>query len=214
MACFAIPMVVACGGEGEAGLVLDRLDNGGDTSGPVRFDGEILVYEDDVQELRAGIESADTLTEKRDLVEDYLTRRDRIKCILEDIDAASDDGREIRCGVWVLVEEDDVPRLLEEVGGVESGLAQRDFLAGYLQEWRQKKRVDAVMNTLSQKRIPLFGKLTDLIHRFPVVSDGEVLVPWRDRSDLRSQFLALSTEAAKKELVEKYLDQGSSLLSE
>ena len=212
MVFLAIPMVVACGGEGEVGLVLDRLDTAGRLSEPVRSDDNILVYEEDVRGLQEEIDSANTLSEKRALAKDYLTRRDRIRCMLDDIEGASLEGREIRCGGWVLVEEEDVPRLLEEVSGVGSGPAERDFLAGYLQEWRQKKRVDVVMNTLSQKRIPLFGKLTDLIHRFPIVSDGEVLVPWKDRSNLREQFLALSTEAARQELVEKYLDQGSSLL--
>ena len=214
LAFLIILMAAACGGEGEAGLVLERLENVGPLSAPVKSAGDILVYEEDVPGLRAEIDSVSTLLERRDLVEAYLTRRDRIRCILEDVEKASEEGREIRCGLWVLVEEEEVPRLLEEVGGVGSGAAQRDFLAGYLHEWKQKKRVSAVMNNLAQKRIPVFGKLTDLIHRFPIVSDGEMLVPWKDRSDLRKQLLSLSTEEARRDMVEEYLDQRSRLLSD
>ena len=55
--------------------------------------------------------------------------------------------------------------------------------------------------------IPLFGILLKSIHRFPILYEGDELVPRKDIAILLDQHRVLDTDDAKRALVTEYLDR-------
>ena len=193
--------------KGETDFILEQA---GTQAGAIEFEGEVLVYAEDVPGLFVEISSVDTLSERRDVVAAYLTRQERVDCILEDIEQAVEDEQKISCKGDVLVEEEDVPGLQDEISARGSEPAQRAFLGSHVYQWGETKRVDVLLDSLSQKEnvkgIPLLGTVLDSIHRFPIMHEGEVLASREDVSRLLAQFSVLSTEKAKRDLVEDFLN--------
>ena len=103
------------------------------------------------------------------------------------------------------------PEMLEEVSIREGELARRDYLAGYLRFWDEIQRIDRVEESLGQikrtKAIPLFGALVNTIHRFPILYEGDELVPKKDVSGLLDKYSVLNTDEARRAMVMEYLER-------
>ncbi|MBI2855550.1 MAG: hypothetical protein HYX93_01735 [Chloroflexi bacterium] len=193
------------------------LEQAGKLVGQVDLEDETLVYPEDTPELLASIRSAPTLADKKDVISDYLKIQNRTDCILKKIEGSAKDDVEISCEGKVLVETKDeyglmgVHSLWKEIQPRESERAKREYLATYLHQWADIRRVDHVVESLGQMKrtrsIPLFGKLVNTIHRFPIMFEGDELVPTSDISSLLDQFRSLSTEDARRDLAERYLNK-------
>ena len=216
----ATAMVGACVGaefQEETDSILERLGQASAPTGSIELDGEVLVYAPDLPDLAIDVRAVADEEGKREVVEEYLTMQERIDCILEDIEQAADDDTDLNCQGKNLVKKQGkhgllgVSELLEEVTSRASEPATREYLAGYLRYWDEVQRIDRVEDSLSQMKrtraIPLFGRVVNTIHRFPIMYEGDILVPKKDLSMLQDEFRSLSTEDARRDLVEEYLNR-------
>ena len=114
------------------------------------LEGKTLVYAADLPDLFNDIRSVELEPDKKDLVKEYLTLQERISCIVDDMEEASQNDMTIRCQGKVLVEKEGkhgllgVSEILEEVNSREGEVAKRDYLDGYLLFWIQIQRIDRV----------------------------------------------------------------------
>lgn len=179
------------------------------------LEGKTLVYAADLPDLFNDIRSVELEPDKKDLVKEYLTLQERISCIVDDMEEASQNDMAIRCQGKVLVEKEGkhgllgVSEILEEVNSREGEVAKRDYLDGYLLFWIQIQRIDRVEESLGQikrtKSIPLFGKLVNAIHTFPILYEGDELVPNEDIPGLLDKYNTLDTDEARRTMVTEYL---------
>ena len=201
-----------------ADLVLEELSNTSAPAGAIKNpDGETLVYAVDLPDLVVNIRSVQLDKDKKDVVKDYLTLQERIDCILDDVEESAENDTTIRCQGKVLVEEEGedgllgVSDILEVLNGIDGELAKRDYLDGYLDFWDEIQRINRVEDSLGQmkrtKSIPLFGTLVNAIHRFPILYEGDELVPRRDVPDLLIKYGALNTDDARRMMVMEYLER-------
>ena len=200
-----------------ADFILEELSKTSAPAGSIELEGETLVYAADLPDLVSSIRSVQLESDKKELVKDYLTQRERIDCILDDVEEAAQDDTTIRCQGKVLVEKKGehgllgISEMLEEVNTREGEVTQRDYLAGYLLFWDEIQRIDRVEESLAQikrtKSIPLFGPLVNAIHRFPILYEGDELVPRKDISGLLDQYRALNTDEARRAMVMEYLER-------
>ena len=200
-----------------ADFVLEELSKTSAPAGSIKLEGDTLVYAADLPYLVSSIRSVQLESDQKDLVKEYLTLQERIDCILDDVEEAADNNTTIRCLGKILVEKKadhgllSTPEMLEEVSIREGELARRDYLAGYLRFWDEIQRINRVHESLGQiKRtnsIPLFGSLVNAIHRFPILYEGDELVPRKDIPDLLDKFRALNTDDARRAMVKEYLER-------
>jgi hypothetical protein len=200
-----------------ADLILEELDGSSSPTGSIEFEGETLVYQPDLPDLAGRVRSVSLVEDKKDLVVEYLVLQERIDCILNRVEEALENGTTIQCQGKVLVWETGegglmgVSELLEEIGAREGAPAQRDYLTGYLAFWDEVQRIDRVVESLGQiqrsNSIPLFGALVKAIHRFPVLYEGDELVPTEDIPALLDQYRARDTDEARRDLVMEYLER-------
>ena len=200
-----------------ADFVLVELSNTSAPTGAIKLEGETLVYATDLPDLASRVRSAQLDSNRTDLVKDYLMLQERIDCILDDAEEAADNDTSIRCQGKILVEEHGehgllgVSEMLDEIEAREGQLAQREYLATYLRRWEEVQRIDRVEESLGQLKrtssIPLFGTFVNTIHRFPILFEGDELVPRRDIPDLLDRYRALDTDAARRTMVMEYLER-------
>ena len=200
-----------------AELVLDELDASSAPSGPIESEGEILVYSDDLPDLVSGVRSVNPRESKLEIVRDYLTLQERIDCILDNVEQAAQDDTTIQCQGKVLVWEEGehgllgVDQIMEEVEARDGGPPQRAYLADYLAFWDEVQRIERVVESLGQMQrsnsIPLFGALLKSIHRFPILYEGDELVPYSDVPGLLEQYRARDTDDARRAMVMEYLER-------
>ena len=200
-----------------ADLVLEEMDRSPAPAGPIEFEGETLVYTADLPDLVSQIRSVNLTPDKKDLVMDYLTLQARIDCVLDEVEQAAEDDTAIQCKGKVLVDKNGEHGLLgisemrEEIVARTGGPAKRDYLTGYLVFWDEVQRIDRVEESLGQiKRsnaIPLFGTLLKAIHNFPILYEGDELVPKKDIPNLLDQYRARDTDDARRTLVREYLSR-------
>lgn len=199
----------------ETDLVLETVGQSSTDAGAIEIEGEVVVYSADVAALAGAVRAAAEESDKREVIKDYLTTQERINCVIEDLQKAVDDNKPLNCKGKALVEKKGehglmgVADLLEEVASKGSDSAKREYLLGYLEYWDRVQRVDRVTESLSQmkrtKAIPLFGKLVNTIHRFPIMYEGDILVPKKDLNMLLDEFGNLSTDDDRRQLAEDYL---------
>ena len=204
----------ACAGEElgtEADFVIEELERTGTIAQPTVFDDQILVYSEDASNLLTEVNSLDNLSDKRDLIRDYLKKQARVDCILDDIEDAVADETAVKCSGHELVEKEDVAQLLDDIDAQGGDVVKRQFLGDYVAQWVVDQRLDSVMEALSQikntKAIPLFGPILHKMHDFPILFEGSVLVPKKDIPDLLKQYSALSIKEERQDLVRGYLSQ-------
>ena len=200
-----------------ADLVLEEMAKSSAPAGSIEVEGETLVYSADLPDLVSDIRSVNLETDQKDLVIDYLTLQERIDCILDDIEVASDDNTTIRCQGKVLVDKEGdhglpgTSDILEEIKSRDGGPAKRDYLTAYLGRWDEIQQINRVEESLAQiirsNAIPVFGTLIKTIHQFPILYEGEELVPKKDISNLLDQYRARDTDAARRALVMEYLER-------
>ena len=200
-----------------AELVLAEMDASSAPSGPIEAEGEVLVYSDDLPDLVSSVRSVDLRESKLELVRDYLTLQERIDCILDNVGQAAQDDTTIQCQGKVLVWEEGengllgVSQILDEVTARDGGPPQRAYLADYLAFWDEVQRIERVVESLGQMQrsnsIPLFGALLKSIHRFPILYEGDELVPYSDVPGLLEQYRARDTDDARRAMVMEYLER-------
>ena len=200
-----------------ADLILEELDGSSAPAGSIELEGETLVYQGDLPDLTGRVRSVSRIEDKKDLVMDYLTLQERIDCILDGVEEAVENGTTIQCQGKVLVWEMGegglmgVSELLEEIGAREGAPARRDYLTAYLAFWDEVQRIERVVESLGQMQrsnaIPLFGSLVKAIHRFPILYEGDELVPTEDIPALLDQYRVRDTDEARRDLVMEYLER-------
>ena len=200
-----------------AELVLAQIESSTAPAGSIESEGRVLVYSDDLPDLVSSVRSIEPREEKLDQVMDYLSLQERIDCIIEDVEEAAEESTTIQCQGKVLVWKEGergllgVSQMLEEIRARDGGPSQRDYLTGYLNFWDDVQRIDRVLESLGQTQrsnsIPLFGALLKSIHRFPILYEGDELVPYSDVPGLLEQYRARDTEEARRDLVSEYLQR-------
>ncbi|MDA0988377.1 MAG: hypothetical protein O2783_04475 [Chloroflexi bacterium] len=198
-----------------ADFILQELDNSSAPAGAIELEGETLVYSADLPDLVSRVRSVSLASDKKDVVIDYLVLQERINCILDKVEEAAADVTTVQCHGKVLVDKIGehgllgISEILEEFNARQSEPAKRDYLVGYLSFWDEVERVNRVEESLGQMKrsnaIPLFGMLLKTIHRFPILYEGDELVPKKDIPKLLDQYRPLDTDEARRALVTEYL---------
>ena len=201
----------------ETDFILAELEKDSAPSGPLTFNEEVIVYAPDVPDLLADVRSAPVEADKRDAVADYLTQQDRIDCILEDIEESAESDTDVACQGTILVKKeatDEMPGVNDVLEGIntrEDEPTQRGYLSDYINMWRSNQRIDRVGESLEQmkrtKGIPVFGALVTAIHNFPIMYEGEILVPKDEIPDLIDEYHSYDTDDARRRVVSDYLDR-------
>ena len=216
----ALALSVACVAEEygeETDFILAELGKDSAPSGPLTLDDEVLVYAPDVPDLLADVRSAPLEADKREAVADYLTRQGRIDCILEDIEESAESRTDVACQGTILVKKDatdEMPGVTEVLEGIntrEDEPTKRGYLSDYIGTWTSNQRIERVGESLEQmkrtKGIPVFGTLVTAIHNFPIMYEGEVLVPEEDISSLIDEYHSYDTDDARRRVVSDYLNR-------
>ena len=201
----------------ETDFILAELAKDSAPSGPLTFNDEVVVYAPDVPDLLADVRSASLEEDKREVVSDYLTKQGRIDCILEDIAESSEDDTDVACQGTILVKreaEDGLPGLaevLESINTREDEPTKRGYLSDYITNWTSNQRIERVGESLEQMKrtrdIPVFGALVTSIHNFPIMFEGEVLVPQEQIADLIDEYHSYDTDDARRRVVSDYLSR-------
>ena len=201
----------------ETDYILGELAKDSAPSGPLTFDDEVIVYAPDVPDLLADVRSAPVEADKRGVVSDYLTQQDRIDCILDDIEESAENQTDVACQGTILVKKvatDDLPgvtEVLDSINTREDEPTKRGYLSDYISTWTSNQRIERVGESLEQmkrtKGIPVFGALVTAIHNFPIMFEGEVLVPQEDISDLIDEYHSYDTDDARRRVVSDYLNR-------
>lgn len=201
----------------ETDFILAELEKDSAPSGPLSFNDEVIVYAPDVPDLLADVRSAPVEADKREVVADYLTQQGRIDCILEDIEESAENDTDVACQGTILVKKkatDELPGVTEVLEGIntrEDDPTKRGYLSDYITTWTANQRIDRVGESLEQmkrtKGIPVFGALVSSIHRFPIMYEGEILVPQEDISELTDEYHSYDTDDARKRVVSDYLNR-------
>ena len=178
---------------------------------------EVIVYSADVADLLADVRSAQLEADKREVVGDYLTRQGRIDCILKNIEESAENNTDLACQGTILVQEEGkhgLPGVTEVQEGIntrEDEPSQRGYLSDYIYTWGENQRIERVGESLEQmkrtKGIPLFGALVSAIHNFPIMYEGNILVPEEDIQDLIDEYHSHDTEEARRQTVSDYLNR-------
>ncbi|MBI4282035.1 MAG: hypothetical protein HY672_00910 [Chloroflexi bacterium] len=200
-----------------ANYVLGEMEKASTPAGPIELEGKTLVHAADLPDLVSKVNSVSQESDKIIVVRKYLIFQDRIDCILDGVEDAALNDKTIKCEGKVLVEKKGeqgllgVSEMLEAVNTRENELAKREYLTDYLDRWDELQQIKHVEESLAQMKrtnaIPVFGPMVRAIHRFPIMYEGEELVPKKDVSDLLDQFRALNTDEARRALVAQYLEK-------
>jgi hypothetical protein len=200
-----------------ADFILQEVDNSSAPAGAIELEGETLVHAVDMPDLVSKVLSVSLEADKKDVVMDYLILQERIDCILDKVEEAVASVTTVQCNGKVMVDKIGehgllgVSQLVEAFDARPSEMDKRDYLVGYLSFWDEIQRVSRVEESLAQMKrsnaIPLFGILLKSIHRFPILYEGDELVPRKDIAILLDQHRVLDTDDAKRALVTEYLDR-------
>ncbi len=182
---------------------------------------EIVVYSSDIEALNQTLSSASNREDKVDLTTKYLRDRKRVDCILDGFETAIKEGTDISCSGVVTVESNQrnglksVSTLSESIISNDKNNGEaRKVLYDYLAIWSTVKKVDRVKESLEQmersRAIPLFGSLVKSIHKFPILFEGDEMVPASEIDNLLDGFKD-TPEDQKRTLVENYLKDNNIL---
>ena len=180
---------------------------------------EIVVYAVDIESLGQSLSLATNQEDKIDAATKYIRNRNRIDCILDGIQDAITENTDISCSGVVTVESSardglESESMLSEAIEDTSNSEARYILSGYLEIWSTVKKVDRVKESLEQmersRAIPLFGSLVESIHKFPILFEGNEMVPASDIDELLVQFKT-TPEDQKRNMVQSYLKNNNVL---
>ena len=200
----------------ETDYILGEFGKDSAPSGPLAYDGELIVYSSDVPDLLADVRSETLEVDKRDVVGDYLTQQDRIDCILEKLAEAAENDTDLGCQGTILVRKEGkhglpaLTEVLESINTREDEPTKRGYLSDYIDTWSEYQRVERVGEGLEQikrtSEIPVFGSLVSAMHNFPIMYEGNVLVPQEDISVLIDEYHSYDAEEARRQTVTDYLN--------
>ena len=218
LAAAVCALLAGCVGEEyekETGAIIARLDETPDSQEQIEFNGELIVHSTDVLWLSKEVQGATSYVDRRDIIVLYLQSNKNIKCILDEIQHAATEETNLNCGGKALVEKSGkhgmlgVTGLLDGLNTRESTPAKREFLMEYLDSWGRVQRISRVVASLGQitrtRALPVLGTISRKIHNFPILYEGDVLVPTEDVPLLIDQVSVVDTEDAKRNLVANYL---------
>ena len=203
----------------ETDYILAELGKDSAPSGPLSFgeDDEVIVYSADVPDLLADIRSAPLEADKREVVSDYLTLQSRVDCILEGIEESAEENSDLACQGTILVQDvgehglPGVADIMDAINTREDEPTKRGYLSDYIGTWSENQRIERVGESLEQMKrtsgIPLFGALVSAIHNFPIMYEGEILVPEEDIPGLIDDYHDHDTDEARRQTVSDYLSQ-------
>jgi len=201
----------------DTSFVLAEISTSPGNTGSITLEGRTVVHSANLPDLTNEVRSMNTEPEKNALVLEYLILQERIDCIIDGVVEAAENDVTVRCQGKVLVDEVGengllgVSEMLETVNSMDSGVAKREYLTRYMNTWHDVKRVNRVNESLAQMErtnaIPIFGSLVRAIHNFPILYEGDELVPKEEITGLLSQFSARDTDKAKRIFVKEYLER-------
>ena len=213
--CATVAGCVAEEYENETGTIITRLNEAPDSSEQIKFEGELVVHSTDVLRLSNEVQGATSESERKDIVAEYLKSNENIQCILDDIQLAANEEKDLNCGGNTLVSTSGgngllgITDMVESLNTRESVAAKRELLIEYLDSWGKVQRVSRVVDSLDQisrtHALPILGSISRKIHNFPILYEGDVLVPTGDIPSLLEQFEITDAKDAKRNLVTSYL---------
>ena len=213
--CATVAGCVAEEYEKETGIIITKLIEAPDSSEQIKFDDELVVHSTDVIQLSEEVRRATSESERRGIVADYLKSNENIKCILDEIQQALIEEKDLNCGGkrFVATSAENgllgVADMADHLTTTESVVTKREFLIEYLDNWGKVQRVSRVVDSLNQiartHALPILGNISRRIHNFPILYEGEVLVPTEDIASLLDQFEMTDSKDTKRNLVTSYL---------
>ena len=193
------------------------LAQSGELSGEVTFDNRILVYQEDADTLLGNIKAASDSSQKSKIVRSYIETTEEISCILEKIEVSVKERVPVNCDGKVLVSVDNenrIPGVMDldkAVQSLASVMSKRELLRSYVAQVEEVDRINRVLENLGQidrtHRIPLFGNVVEALYEFPILVDGQELVPSDHISVLLGEYRAAENKSARRDMVKNYLHQ-------
>ena len=201
----------------QADYILNNAQQLEGTGESIEYNEEILIYKTDISQLFLDLDPLETLSEKKSLIGDYIVLNGRLNCILDNISVSKQDSSNVRCQGDTLVEFESqnglpgVEKIFDMLSTEKDTAAKRTSLSAYLENWTKVQMINRVEKSLSQiertKEIPLLGILLNNIHDFPIMYEGDVLVPKQDIDGLLEESAKQKTHADQRSILKKYLDQ-------
>lgn len=193
------------------------LAQSGELSGEVTFDNRILVYQEDADTLLGNIKAASDSSHKNKIVRNYIKATGEIACILDKIEVSVKEKVPINCNGEILVSVDNENRIPGVIGldkavqPLASVVSKRELLRSYVAQIEEADRINRVLESLGQidrtHRIPLFGNVVEALHEFPILIDGQELVPADHIPVLLGEYRATGDRSALRDMVKNYLHQ-------
>ena len=215
LVCATVAGCVAEEYEKETDAIIARLQEAPSSSEQIKFDGELVVHSSDILQLSDAVQSATSESERKDIIAEYLKSNENINCILDEIQQALTEETDLNCGGKALVStsgENGLPSvsdIVEDLNKRENVADKREFLIEYLNNWGKVQRVSRVVESLDQigrtHALPILGTISRRIHNFPILYEGDILVPTSDIPSLLEQFEVTDAKDAKRNLVTSYL---------
>ena len=196
--------------------VLSHIDSAVTSTNDIEYQNSVLINAHEVNYLADDLNKAENRAQKESIVENYITINQRISCIEDNIENSTSDNTSVDCKGDKLVYEVDqdglpgVKSLYDRVTGTDSEHNKRQMLRTYLEEWEYVQRIVRVEKSLHQNKrtheIILLGGLLKKIHKFPIMYEGEILVPTADMENLMQDFVTSANEEDQRNLVIEYLN--------
>ncbi|MQF99133.1 MAG: hypothetical protein FI729_06425 [SAR202 cluster bacterium] len=196
--------------------VLSNIDSAVTSTNDIEYQNSVLVNAHELNDLADDLDKAETRTEQQSLVKNYITINQRISCIEDNIENSLSDKTSVECQGDKLVssvDQDGLPgvnTLHDSISGADSEHNKRQILRTYLQDWEYVQRIVRVEKSLHQNKrtheIILLGGLLKRIHQFPIMYEGEILVPTADMEDLMQDFVTSANKEEQRNLVIEYLN--------
>ena len=198
--------------------VLSNIDSAVTSTNDIEYQNSVLINAHEVNYLADDLNNAENRTEQESLVKNYITINQRISCIEDNIKNSSTDKTSVECQGDKLVSSVDqnglpgVNALYDRVSGADSAHNKRQILRTYLKDWEYVQRIVRVEKSLDQNKrtheIILLGGLLKKIHKFPIMYEGEILVPTADMENLMQDFVTSANKKDQRNLVIRYLNGG------
>ncbi len=199
----------------EALYVLEQLQQSGAPIADIEFQNKTLVSSTDIASLKESVSAAQDQSESQMLIRRHINKQERIECILDEIETAYSENSDIRCSGLTLVEHvgskglTGVSDIYEYLSANQDAAHRQAFLNDYVDSWVQVGKIDRIEQGLSQTKrsqsVPLFGIFIRTMHNFPIMYEGETLVPTEDTNDLMERYHLSENAESKRLLVIDYL---------
>ena len=196
--------------------VLSNIDSAATSTNDIEYQNSVLINAHEVDYLADDLNKAENRAEQESLVKNYITINQRISCIEDNLQNSSSNKTSVECKGDKLVssvDQDGLPgvnTLYNRVSGIDDKHNKRQILRTYLEDWEYVQRIVRVEKSLHQNKrtheIILLGGLLKKIHKFPIMYEGEILVPTADVENLMQDFVNSANKKDQRNLVIEYLN--------